>query len=339
MAVYTKNPGYAAAVLPEDLLHRLAPVENLDPGLEPLAEALFGGTEGLLTSHRGIPEWGSLFLAEYSPTSQYDQLIALARGETGLPDRTVCLAGAGRDFHGFKGRSWTAVPGNLHLAVHLAPGRSIDRFEVAFTILAALSVAEAIAEVPNLEASPQIKWVNDILLADAKVGGILAYTQSQGTKVASAVLGIGLNVDTTPDVEPTPFVPRVTALKDFLSNPDPALRKQVLSRLLKALARNYRTLLDEGVAPLLEGYRDRSLVIGKEVTICAEVSDRTLQIVTEGRVAGLGENLELILEGHSQPISGGRLAMGRARHDVNDWSAGASAVTPAHVISEGGSTD
>jgi BirA family biotin operon repressor/biotin-[acetyl-CoA-carboxylase] ligase len=339
MAVYTKNPGYAAALLPEDLLQRLAPVESLDPSLEPLGEALFGGPEGLLTSPLGFPEWESVFLAEFSPRSQYDQLITLARGEPGLPDRTVCLAGAGRDFHGFKGRYWAAVPGNLHLAIHLAPRRSIDRFGVAFTILAALSVTEAIAEVPSLEAPPQIKWVNDILLADAKVGGILAYTQSQGTKVSSVVLGIGLNVDTTPKVEPTPFVPQVAALKDFLPNPGPGLRKQVLSRLLQTLARNYQTLLEKGVGPLLEKYRDLSVVIGKEVTICTEVSDRTLQIVTEGRVASLGENLEIFLEDHPQPISGGRLAMGPARNELNDWVARAPAGAPARLTTGRGSAD
>jgi biotin-[acetyl-CoA-carboxylase] ligase BirA-like protein len=316
MAVLTNSTGYASALLPEELARRLAPVKSLDPGLEALVASVFGNADDLLAAPQGVPPWGPLLLSEFSPSSQYDQLIGLARSEFNLPDRTVCLAGSGSDFHGFKGRSWAAVPGNLHLAVHLAPLCTIDRFEVAFTILAALSVAEAVGELPALGVPPRIKWVNDILLADAKVGGILAYTQSQGRKVTSAVLGIGLNVDATPDVESTPFVPRVASVRDFLPKPDSGLRRRVLSSLLGALDRNYRTLLADGVSPLLERYRERSLVIGKEVTICTDVSDRSLRIVAEGRVEGLGENLELFLEGHPHPIFGGRLALGRAKTEV-----------------------
>jgi BirA family biotin operon repressor/biotin-[acetyl-CoA-carboxylase] ligase len=333
MAVYTKNPDFAAALLPEDLQHRLSPVTSPDPGVVPLMEALFGGTEGLLMSPAAFPEWESVVLAEFSRQSQYDLLIDLARSGSNLQDRIACLAGAGREFHGYKGRSWAAVPGNLHLAVYLAPVSTIDRFEVAFTILAALSVAEAIAQVPGLKAPPRIKWVNDILLEGAKVGGILAYTQSQGTTVTSAILGIGLNVETTPEVESTPFVPSVAALRDFLPNREPGLRRNVLSGLLQALSRNYTTLLEEGVSPLLDRYRSLSLVIGQEVTICTEVSDRSLQIAAEGRVEGIGENLELILENQPRSISGGRLVLGPAITEVKDWAAGAPQGAPAREIS------
>ena len=61
---------------------------------------------------------------------------------------------------------------------------------------------------------------------------------------------------------------------------------------------------------MLDRYRESSMVVGKDVTICTEHSDRTLQVVARGRVATLGENLELILEGQPEPITGGRLIMG-----------------------------
>jgi len=310
MAVYTDSPEFAATFLPPEVSGQLTPIESLDPELDPLLTGVFGGSGGLLSSSGGEPSWPHLLLSEVSHGSQYDQLIDLARSDAGLPGGVACLAGSGSGFHGFKGRSWAAVPGNIHLAVHLAPCRQIERFEVAFTILAALSVVDALNQIALLEGKARIKWVNDILLDDAKVGGILAYTQSQGKTVTSAVLGIGVNVETTPEVEPTPFVPRVSSVRDFLPSSNPDARRMTFGSLLGALHHNYRILLRDGVSPLLERYREHSMVVGEEVTICTESSDRPLQIVTQGRVLGLGEKLELIMEGRSNPITGGRLALG-----------------------------
>ena len=46
------------------------------------------------------------------------------------------------------------------------------------------------------------------------------------------------------------------------------------------------------------------------MTVCTETSDLTPQVVARGRVSGLGENLELILDGHPDPVREGRLVLG-----------------------------
>ncbi len=331
MAVYTRNPRYAGKVLPEEVVRRLAPVDGSLQGVRPLLDSIFSGGGTLLdTAWEDLPF--DLLVTEFSPHSQYDKLIELSRDRSDLPERVACLAGSGREFHGFKGRSWAAVPGNLHLAVHLAPNRPIEGFEVAFTALAALSVVEAIDELDGLSSRPMIKWVNDILMGDAKVAGILAYTQSRDTTVSSAVLGFGLNVETTPNVEPTPFVPAVASLRDFLPEGVPDAQGRVLQALLLALDRNYDTLLAEGATSLVERYRDRSMVIGAEVTICTEASDKTLKLVDRGRVMGLGNRLELILDGRAAPITGGRLIMGRIdmEKEGRGRESGETSRAPAH---------
>lgn len=40
-----------------------------------------------------------------------------------------------------------------------------------------------------------VKWPNDLIVDNAKIGGVLIETTSQGTKIASVVIGIGLNVN------------------------------------------------------------------------------------------------------------------------------------------------
>jgi biotin-[acetyl-CoA-carboxylase] ligase BirA-like protein len=314
--VYSDSLSFASALLPQEAVGNLAPVGEAEPGLWPLLAAVYGPENHALlwlpdgSGPREPHPWNHLLLSEFSPTSQYDQLIDFARKKTGLPDRVVCLAGAGRGFHGFKGRAWAATPGNLHLAVYLKPQKVIERFEVAFTILSALSVLDGLNQIGGLRDAPRIKWVNDILLGEGKVGGILAYTQSQGRAVSSAVLGIGVNVNSTPVVEPTPFVPRVTSVRNHLVA-DTDVRREVFDSLLGALDANYRTLLEFGVQPLLERYREHSLVVGEEVTVCTENSDHELKEIASGRVSRLGENLELFLEGQAEPVSGGRLILGK----------------------------
>jgi biotin-(acetyl-CoA carboxylase) ligase len=316
MAIYTTSLRYASAVLPPELVTQLEPVEMVEPGLASLAETLFPGQTPIHAAPSDPFPGGHLFVSEFAATSQYDRVVDLVRTGATLPDRVACLAGSGLDFHGFKGRPWAALPGNIHLVVHLAPNRPVDRFHVAFTVLAALSAVEAVDGIPGLEGRAGLKWVNDVLVDGAKVAGVLANTQSRGDVVTSAILGIGLNAETTPEMEPTPFVPRAASLRDFLPPEVPDVQASGLRGLLHALDRNYRTLLDQGFGPLLNRYRDRSLVLGREVVVCSEVSDHTLQVVAEGVVAGLGETLEIFLEGRPEPVTGGRLVLGKLAEDL-----------------------
>jgi len=324
MAVYTDNPVFAASLLPPGVAGDFVPLGSGPPELHPALNKLFGSNDDVLSSPSPSLPWPHLLLTEFSEGSQYDQIIELARGDGALPHGLVTLAGSGSGFHGFKNRSWSADPGNLHLVVHLAPQQPIERFEVAFTILAALSVVDALNQIGGLEGKARIKWVNDILLDGAKVGGILAYTQSQGSAVTSAVLGIGLNVETTPSVEPTPFVPQVTSVREFLSGEGDGLCAAALPLLLGALAKNYVVLLAEGVSPLLQRYRDHSAVIGQEVTVFSDRTSRPMEKVAEGRVEALGEKLELILQGRPEPVLDGRLVFGREHGKKMDGTPGAA---------------
>jgi BirA family biotin operon repressor/biotin-[acetyl-CoA-carboxylase] ligase len=185
----------------------------------------------------------------------------------------------------------------------------MEHFGVGFTILAAVSVVDAIDGLPGLERRAGIKWVNDILIEGAKVSGVLAYTQTMKDVVSSAVLGIGLNVETTPSVDPTPYVPRVAALRDFAPDKSTCTQGAVLEKLVHALDRNYRSYLDGGYKALIDRYRERSLVTGREVTVRSDDPSTEPEVIAAGRVSGLGENLELLIEGIEEPVSRGRLIL------------------------------
>lgn len=311
MAIYCDSLEFAAEVLPQELVPQLrfAPAGTADA--DPLVTSLLGDRADVHVSAMALPDWASLFLAADAARSQCDQLVALSRNGHDIPDRTVCLARTGHGFRGFKGRTWSAAPGNIHLAVHFVPGQAVERFEVAFTILAALSVVDAVDAVPGLRHRAGIRWVNDIVVDGAKLGGVLAHTQTCGRTVTSAILGIGLNVESTPAVEPTPFVPTVVSLRDLAGGPAASMRA-LFDGLLGALERNYALLLQAGYRPLLDRYRQRSTILGRECTICTDESDLVPQVIAAGRVVGIGDGLELRLEGREAPVTRGRLFVGRA---------------------------
>ncbi|UCC24956.1 MAG: hypothetical protein JSU98_14660 [Gemmatimonadales bacterium] len=307
MHLICDSPDFARQLLPGEVVDRLSGEPLKDPTLRLLEHEFLEQGSDTLSAELPSGTWRCLVLARYASRSQYDRMIGLARSGSRVPDRTLCLAGAGDGFHGFKGRPWSADPGNIHLTVHLAPRRPIEQAQVAFTVLAALSIVDALDRIPELRDQATIKWVNDVLLDDAKVAGLLAYTLSQSSTVSSAVLGIGLNVETVPEVRRTDFVPAVASLRQLAPDAPGVSQGQVLMKLMEALDHNYRVLLDQGYAPLLARYRDRSCIEGAHVAICSDESDGKPEVLRQGRVTALGSGLELYLDNSAEPVTRGRL--------------------------------
>lgn len=313
MIVHADDPGHAAALLCEGEPPVFVRAGRPSADVHPLIERLFDPGASLWTARMVGSAWAHVLVRSEAPLSQYDRLIDCARS-TVLPDRIACLAGSGSGFHGSAGRAWSALPGNIHLTVHLSPQAEVPRFETVFTALAAVSVIDAIDSIPALRGSARIKWVNDVLVDGAKVAGVLAYTQSRGRTVSSVVLGIGLNVGTAPAIRPTSFVERAGCIRDSAAAREPSAARAVtvpavLHALLDALAKNCADVLEHGHAPVMDRYRQRSAIIGRAVTVWPDHDVPGEVPLAAGRVAGIGDGLELLLEGGAEPVTRGRLRL------------------------------
>lgn len=312
MAVFTDNRAYGEAVLPAGTVGPFAPCgDSVESPERELVAAIFGETGDLQRATHNVPGWRHILACDFARGSQYDRLIRLVR-ESGAPDRVACVARTGTGFHGFRQRSWSASTGNVHLSVHLSPNRPIHRFDTVFTALAAVAVTDAIDATPGLSGRAGIKWVNDVLVDGAKVAGVLAYTQTRSDTVTSVVLGIGLNVETTPAVERSPFVPVAGSLRSVAPDPAAVTAPAALRALLEALDRRYGQVLAHGHGPIMEAYRARSAIVGQDVTICAEDGDAPSRVLAAGRVAAIGDGLELYLDARTEPVTKGRLILGSA---------------------------
>lgn len=277
-----------------------------------LAGLLPAGAPRRILTGRDGGGWHALAVVEHATTSQYDALLAAARGGAAPPGPVAALAVTGDGFHGNRGRAWHAARGNLHLCC-LAPV-DLPAAEVAAAVPAAPAVAVCDAIAPLCHGSPRIKWVNDVLLAGAKTAGVLSAALSRGGRLTAVVYGIGINVAVAPVVPPTVFVPRVTSLADHAASGSAGDLGAVTGALLRALGRRVEQIRCGDAAAVVQAYRDRCGDVGRRVSVWPEglpdaaSRDDLPPPLARGRVTGLTETLALRVEGCPDPLPGGRLA-------------------------------
>jgi BirA family biotin operon repressor/biotin-[acetyl-CoA-carboxylase] ligase len=140
------------------------------------------------------PEGRRIVRLEEVDGTNAEAMRRVLRGERGplwiMADRQT--AGRGRS-----GRTWGSSPGNL-FATYVAEIDAPLAKAAQLSIVAGLAVFDAISragDVPGL----RLKWPNDILVGQAKLGGILVESTSRPPQPGTIVLtGIGLNLVSAP---------------------------------------------------------------------------------------------------------------------------------------------
>ena len=226
---------------------------------------------GLLGAQRG--RFAVDALAECGSTST----VLLERAAQGAPSGSVVVADRQHSGRGSRGRRWLANPqSSLTFSV-------LWRFAGGVERLAGLSLAVGLAVVQALEACGAagiaLKWPNDILLDDAKLGGILVELQNAAHGEAGqsqAVIGIGLNLTLpTGTIERDGVALPVAALAAALIElPD---RHHLLARLLIELASVFDVFSAHGFAALRDPWQQRHAW-----------QDKPVRLLRDGRVEKSG---------------------------------------------------
>ena len=308
MQIYTDSPDYSRYILTSTVHMKPVDQRSKPEILSKISQLLFPEKDLYFGSSENTTSFKHFFISEHVPFSQYDMLLQIAKLNPVVRENILCFAGAGNNFHGFRQRKWTSVPGNIHLSVLLHPGQDIEHAEIAFLILAANSVTQTINQLKGIQQKAMIRWVNDITINHCKVGGVLAQTQIQCKIIDKVVLGIGLNVDQSPEIENDQFVNTTTHLNDHVEDRDYPLNK-VLEVLISRLEQNYFSILENNYQDLIDYYINHSLVIGKRVEVYSDPREGNSTKVAEGVVSGITENLELVLSGQKELIRKGRIKL------------------------------
>jgi len=129
-------------------------------------------------------------------------LEALRQAENGVEGPLWIVAERQTRGRGRRGRDWITSQGNL-FATLLLTGQGPAGVMCGLSFVAAVAVANMIEhQVAQAKLSVQVnlKWPNDVLLNNAKAGGILVETSGAGSQqnAYAVAIGIGLNISTHP---------------------------------------------------------------------------------------------------------------------------------------------
>jgi BirA family biotin operon repressor/biotin-[acetyl-CoA-carboxylase] ligase len=125
--------------------------------------------------------------------STNDEAARLARA--GARHGTIVIARAQTAGRGRDGRVWSSPPGNLYLSCVLRPPLPLHDVP-PMTLAIGIGVCDA---ARSFGATCGLKWPNDVLVDGRKLAGVLVEAQSQGTRLESVIVGIGVNLVAAPD--------------------------------------------------------------------------------------------------------------------------------------------
>jgi BirA family biotin operon repressor/biotin-[acetyl-CoA-carboxylase] ligase len=198
---------------------------------------------------------------------------ALAAAEPA--DGLVVVADHQQAGRGRLDREWVTPPGAaLTFSVVLDPVVDNEWWPVV-PLVAGYAVARALGGFAT------VKWPNDVLVGDHKVGGILV--ERVAGRPPRVVIGIGINVDQTEEELPVPTATSLTLAGHPVDRT--SLFGDVLGSLRGSLGQFARR-----PDLFMNQYRDRSATLGRDVRVELP-GDRTV----EGRVVDVDDHGRLLL--------------------------------------------
>lgn len=244
---------------------------NLLPAFRPLT------ADAILTKLCTIQVGRTLHLLAQTDSTN---TAALALAQAGAPDGTVVIADTQTAGRGRLGRTWHSPPGqNLYCSVVFRttpPAELLSLWLSWVPLFSALAVARAVHAPTGL--TPGVKWPNDVLLNDRKLGGILCESSGTGRADGVVIVGIGLNVNARRDSFPEDLRGIATSLA--LEAGRPFDRAALAAALFAELEVRRDAFLRGDLDDIRREYALRCGTLGKRVRI--ERADR-------GTIEGIAE--------------------------------------------------
>ena len=227
--------------------------------------------------------WRLEVLAETASTNA----VVAERARDGEPAGLVVVAEAQTAGRGRLDRSWVSPPrAGLTFSVLVRPELPVAQWPW-LPLWTGLAVASALRERAGVVA--ELKWPNDVLVADRKVCGVLVEVPQPG----AAVLGIGLNVTTRADELPVETASSLRLARASTTDRD---------TLLRAVLRSLTTVLADPAAARA-AYRELCSTLGRRVRLqlpaertvegTAEAVDDDGRLVVDGTPYGAGDAVHL----------------------------------------------
>lgn len=193
----------------------------------------------------------------------------------------VCLAEYQSAGRGRRGRIWLAPPG---AALCFSLSWTFREVPADFGSLSLCLGVCALRVLKSLDvAGVALKWPNDLLVGDRKLGGVLIELRAESTGPACVIVGIGINVALGPHALQK-IAEAGTAATDLVSaglvEPE---RNALAAALTSACVRGLRHYEREGLKPFMAEWRAADTLRGRPVNVST----------ANGTVRGLARGIDL----------------------------------------------
>lgn len=226
------------------------------------------------------------------------RLKELAR--KGAPHGTVLLALRQTQGRGRMGRSFISPEKGLYMSVLLRPECSPEKLPT-LTPCAALAVCRALERTCGVKA--EIKWPNDLLIGGKKLCGILTEGVADTDGSLAAVIGIGINLNTTAENFPEDLRSSVCSVLEVTG------RETDVQSLAEAVTDALEDIYERwcaGDCTVRDEYRKLCVTLGKDVLVLRDGGAKYAGALD------IGEDFSLLVEypgGSRENISFGEVSI------------------------------
>ena len=229
--------------------------------------------------------------------------LAKELAKAGAPQGTVVIADRQTGGRGRMGRQFHSPAGQgIYLSVILRPYCRAEQL-MHLTCAVAVAMCDAVEKVAGLR--PQVKWINDLILGNRKVGGILTELSLDGVMVDFAVVGIGINCNQQAEDFPAELQEIAGSLATATGKS--VDREALAAAMIDAFYSLSTTLLSAKDAYMTR-YRADCITLGRKVAVhnaagtyeavaedvdgdgslCVRLADGTVRTVSSGEVSVRG---------------------------------------------------
>jgi BirA family biotin operon repressor/biotin-[acetyl-CoA-carboxylase] ligase len=197
------------------------------------------------------------------PQVDSTNVVAFRLALKGAREGTVVVAESQTKGKGRLGRQWESPVGtNIYLSSILRPQIPPSKAPL-ITLMVAVACVHAIEAVTGLV--PAIKWPNDLLFGDRKMGGILTEADMEMDRINHVIVGIGINCNMTRTSFPPSIRDIATSLQEILGSK--VSRIILIQAILRYLEQWYKKLLQGKINEIRKRWGELSLIRGKKVAI------------------------------------------------------------------------
>ncbi|NEN90851.1 MAG: biotin--[acetyl-CoA-carboxylase] ligase [Okeania sp. SIO3H1] len=218
-----------------------------------------------------------IFLSLPSTNQTLWQLI-----DSGNPS-SIVIASQQTAGRGQWGRNWQSTVGGLYMSIAIAKqceSTIAPNISISQTPQLTLSSAWGIASSLRDYGVPvQVKWPNDLILEQKKLGGILTETRIHKKKISQAVIGVGINwANSLPDTGIN-----LQSYYGKQSKSEIFSLEMLAAIVFHGLDSGIKQLLESGIESILPSYQQLLINIGQQVVVENRI----------GKIVGVTTNGEL----------------------------------------------